>query len=600
MDYKYIKDLNNTFTNFSAFSTRKESIRYATENLIKDDPDIKNHYLEIYHEISEVFDRDNLKTFSTLLDSYNFSKRRPCDLLKYFNFDRENLIDLCVAIQNKYSLDIKLSELEHLAPFSLGCQTIKRFLIDASVIIDASKLATYTKEELLRLSRNNLDTEGFTFVFENYMDDKKIISHFFLVGEENASCVYFSYQSVKNTAKSEYEEFIISETFKNMCHKIFQLFNYDKNLVRNTLISNFHLMDGLPSIVKGHFINDKELFLNIDSIFSASDVASHASKELLDDEDVALKLLKHAPYSSALEYLSERLRNDYKFLMKAIMDPSTSGSWRYCWVTEWNLFGPDIGTPNIGESVFNKKKFVDLILNYEPRAYRFFSKRLKRDKYLLEKAMKRFPANIQFAAKKYRADKEFILPYLKKYKWIFPYLSQNLRDDFEICNMVFDLCGSHIAYASKRIQNIKPLVLKAVSVSYKGYEHLPLKMKRDHDVVERVLTTNIKVAKYFPKSIRKNKSFWLNLIADNKIGLERIFYGCHFTLRRDQEIYEKILNQVPSLATNFSPNIIAKFNYKNFKPYAKKCIWDIYKSKTEEKDIFRLAIVKQNILGNLL
>ena len=163
MDYKYIKDLNNTFTNFSAFSTRKESIRYATEMLIKDNPDLKNHYLEIHHEIAEVFDRDNLKTFSTLLDSYDFSKRRPCDLLKYFNFNRENLIDLCIAIQNKHSLGIKLSELEHLVPFSLESQTIKHLLIEASVIIDASKLETYTKEELLRLSRNNFDREGLNF-----------------------------------------------------------------------------------------------------------------------------------------------------------------------------------------------------------------------------------------------------------------------------------------------------------------------------------------------------------------------------------------------------------------------------------------------------
>lgn len=592
MDYKYIKDLNNTFTNFSAFSTRKESIRYATEMLIKDNPDLKNHYLEIHHEIAEVFDRDNLKTFTTLLDSYDFSKRRPCDLLKYFNFNRENLIDLCIAIQNKHSLGIKLSELEHLVPFSLESQTIKRLLIEASVIIDASKLATYTKEELLRLSRNNFDRKGLNFLLKHYSFDKDIITTFFLVGKNK-------FDSLKNI-KIDTEFFTQNDIFEmphEYAHNIFKLFNFDENLIRNTLRSRITLIRGLPPIVRSYFSNDKELFL---TITDDHPIAIWASEKILDDEDVALKILQSDNHQSSLGLLSERLRNDYKFLIKAIMDPSTSNTWRYCWETEWNLFGPDTVIPYIGESVFNKKKFVDVILNYEPRAYRFISKRLKRDKYLLEKAMKRFPANIQFAAKKFRADKKFILPYLKKYKWIFPYLSKNLRDDFEICNMVFDLCGSHIAYASKRIQNIKPLVLKAVSVSYKGYEHLPLKMKRDHDVVERVLTTNIKVAKYFPKSIRKNKSFWLNLIAENKIGLERIFYGCHFTLRRDQEIYEKILNEAPSLATNFSPNIIAKFNYKNFKPYAKKCIWDIYKNKTEEKDIFLLAKVKQNILGNSL
>jgi hypothetical protein len=31
-----------------------------------------------------------------------------------------------------------------------------------------------------------------------------------------ASCVYFSYKSGRNTAKREYEEFIISETIKNI------------------------------------------------------------------------------------------------------------------------------------------------------------------------------------------------------------------------------------------------------------------------------------------------------------------------------------------------------------------------------------------------
>ena len=79
---------------------------------------------------------------------------------------------------------------------------------------------------------------------------------------------------------------------------------------------------------------------------------------------------------------------------------------------------------------------------------------------------------------------------------------------------------------------------------------------------------------------------------------EEIFFACHFTLRRDPDIYEKILDEKPHLAKHFSPNILAKFNYKNINKAARQEIYNIYSNSTKINDLFQLALNKKRILGS--
>lgn len=601
MDYKYIKDLKKIFCNLLSFlnysrephytTKRINAFQYAANKLIEEHPDLKNQYDEVHQELCEVFDRNNLDTFRKL-SNYGFDANYSdtfgaLSLLINFNFDREHLLYLCDrALERSELFDIELSLIVDNSHFCiLEDQELFKKLISLNVIIDENLVPKFSRKEYLNFKNENLCIGGKQYILENFLDDKEIMTNFFLEGENK-------FKSLKNThIRTWSTPACYTKSYNEVIESILELFNYDLNLIKNTVEKEPHFMRFLSVDIKKHICSDKDFVLRAHSTFGNS-LAKYLIGPLIDDKEVALHFLKTDPES--LRYINPKFRGDYKFLLQLYRNPPSP---------EWRLDSYDYcryGVSYLGPSVLNKKLFVEKLLEYEPGAYKYISKRLKRDEALLKKTLKFFPANIKYAAPKLRDNKNLLLPYIKMHKWPFRFISKKLQDDYELCKMAIKRYGIYIQFASKRLRGSKKLAIMAVSNSYASYDHLTLKLKNNPDVIKAAINRNIKVARFIPKQLRKNSKFWLNEITKGHLSLEQIFYACHSSIRKEQVIYEKILNIRPDLATNFSPNIIAKFNFKNFRPDAKKYIWDIYKNKTEEKDIFRLAAVKQNILGNLL
>ncbi len=607
MQYTFINHLEKTF-NYCCFHLWPED--NPTENKLTEDEDVlmrvaedmshdpgyqlirqninPNHLQNlIYEELAEVFKRDNLDTFRELLKIFEDPSNHYLDferLLSYFYHDRTSILDLIDACTTKERPFLPtLKSIDKLTGVSiLDDDEIVKKLVHLSAVVDLDILKSYTYEDLLGISIHNLDLDGKIFIVDKFSHDKKIITHFFLQGKNKFKSLQHASLCMNGHGHG------LGGALRNEQEIIFKLFNYDLDLIKNTAKRCGFFLGDLPANIRLEISNNKELFMN-----AGTQSAEYASLSLRDNEEVAMYFLKTDPRS--FMYLSERLRDDYKFLMKCYNSlPNTS--WLYETYNGYHWQSPETYSTYLGESVLNKKLFVNKLLKFAPSQYRFISKRLRRDKNLLAKTLKHCPLNMQYAGRNIRNNRDFVLPWLTMHPYIFRYISKNLRDDYALCEIAVKRYGSYIKYASARLKNDKSLALKAVSGSYKSYQYLSLTMKKDLDVIKAAIKRNSKVFKFFPKSLRKNKSFWIEMLKKGDMAIKDIFLACHFTLRRDPDIYEVVLDRYPELASHFSPNILLRFNYKNIKQASRQIIFDIYLSTTKTTDIFLLALAKKQIL----
>ena len=86
------------------------------------------------------------------------------------------------------------------------------------------------------------------------------------------------------------------------------------------------------------------------------------------------------------------------------------------------------------------------------------------------------------------------------------------------------------------------------------------------------------------------------MIDKKSLTIYAIFFACHFSLRRDPDIYEKALNQDPSLAGYYSEKILINFNFKNINKSSRQVIYNIVRAASSKEDIFFLAWAKKHIL----
>jgi hypothetical protein len=251
----------------------------------------------------------------------------------------------------------------------------------------------------------------------------------------------------------------------------------------------------------------------------------------------------------------------------------------------------------LGSSALDNKWFIKEHLKRVPEDYIFISERLKKDLAILELTNPYYHRqNLQYAGKNILNNRDFLLPFIKKFKYPYKFASKKLRDDYELCDIAVTRYGSFIQYASDRLKNNKRLALKAVSGSYSSFQYLSKNMKRDIDVITAALHRNDKVCKYIPKEVRKDKKLWIDMIEKRTLPIRSIFFACHFTLRRDPDIYEKVLNKDPSLAGYYTEKILINFNFKNINKSSRQVIYNIVCAATGKEDIFFLAWAKKHIL----
>ena len=548
-------------------------------------------------EIRTIFHKDNLDTFRKLFP-YISSRTRvePFMLINFFNIKTKDLDQLFSYLIEK---NINLRERKfvrcHRDDRNLA-YLMQRFeiplwdeegicekAIQLGIIIDKKMITTFTESDILKISNNNLCNAGREYLAKRFNSnnkiDRKIITHLFLDGKDK-------FCSLKQASIHIYPDNYSGPALSEAIMNILKTFDHDLDLIKNTMKTCGYFLRYIPSSIIKTISNTKEFFIS-----AGPNAAKYASKQLLDDEEVAMHLLSIDRES--LPYICSRLRDDYKFLLKFYK--KNDNGWLKISESRWQWWRKR--KSYLSASVLDNKWFIKEHLKRVPEDYIFISERLKKDLAILELTNPFYHLkNLECAGKNILNNRDFILPFIKKFKYPFKWVSKKLRDDYELCDMAVTRYGSFIQYASDRLKNDKKLALKAVSGSYSSYQYLSKNMKKDTDVITAAIQRNEKVCKYIPKEIRQDKKLWMDMIEKRTLPIRSIFFACHFTLRRDPEIYEKALNHDPSLAGYYSENILLKFNFKNINKSSRQFIFNIVRAASSKEDIFFLAWAKKHIL----
>ena len=534
-------------------------------------------------EICTIFHKDNLDTFRKLFPYISETRLEPFMLIHFFNIKTKDLEELLSYLIKKNINftgtwpERNLAYLMHRFEIPLWDEeSICEKAIQLGIKIDKKMITTFTESDILKISNNNLCHAGREYLIKRFNSknkiDRKIITHLFLDGKDK-------FCSLKQASIN-----IVSPIHLNK--NILKTFDYDLDLIKNTMKTTGYFLRDVPSSIIKKISNTKDFFIS-----AGPHAAEYASKRLLDDEEVAMHLLSID--NKSLPYISSRLRDDYKFLIKFYK--KNDNGWLQISESRWQWWKDR--ECYLSASVLDNKWFIKEHLKRVPEDYIFISERLKKDLAILELTNPFYHLkNLECAGKNILNNRDFLLPFIKKFKYPFKWVSKKLRDDYELCDIAVTRYGSFIQYASDRLKNDKELALKAVSGSYSSYRYLSKNMKRDIDVIKAAMHRNDQVCKYIPKEVRQDKKLWMDMIKKRALPIRSIFFACHFTLRRDPDIYEKVLNQDPSLAGYYSEKILINFNFKNINKSSRQVIYNIVCAASSKEDIFFLAWAKKHIL----
>jgi hypothetical protein len=605
MSYKYIEDLGNCFNHIihsQGILPLDESLQSAIDHQSNKHFGTDLNQL-VLNEMRTIFHRNNLDTFKELFSYMSTRSIHPTMLIGFFNITSESLDQLLsymlrenIFFNGNFYDELSLHSLLHRFKISLWddggiCEKAVRL----GIRIDKKTLTKFSESDVFKISNKNLCTAGREYLIKKYTSkssiNTEIITHIFLDGKNKFCSLSEASLLLYPRGYLGYKSYWYPEVYTGTVEylevkKILKIFNYDLNLIKNTMKFNGSFLKYLPNSVVKKISNRKDFFIS-----AGPQSARFASKKLLDDEEVAMHFL--SVDDESLPFISSRLRGDYKFLIKFYkknknkrLNIINTQLWQFPTRNSW-----------LEPRVLDNKWFVREHLKRVPADYILISKRLKKDLSILKLSNPYHNVkNLKFAGANILNDRVFLLPFIKKFKYPFKWASKKIKDDYELCDIVVSRYGSYIQYASDRLKDNKKLALKAVSKSYPSYKYLSKNMKKDRDVLIAAIQRSKNVCKFIPKDIRQDKKLWMSMIDKKSLTIYAIFFACHFNLRMDPDIYEKAFNKEPSLIGFFSESDLIKFNFKNINKSSRQVIYNIVSAASRKEDIFFLAWAKKHIL----
>ena len=202
--------------------------------------------------------------------------------------------------------------------------------------------------------------------------------------------------------------------------------------------------------------------------------------------------------------------------------------------------------------------------------------------------------NFYYCSERLKDYKKFVLSVLSRHPILFPRISKRLQEDKEIALAVVRRRGRELFLLNKRFQMDKELALAAITNDVDILRDLDGKFKADQEAIALAFRIKKDSFKYASTSLTKDKEFLKNQLALDEKG---IFRYCHYDLRRTKGIYIPALKKDPALCKLFSPGLLLKLDFSSLPKRNKKVIYEAYKKRTKEKDIFLLAKAKQHFLS---
>ena len=278
-------------------------------------------------------------------------------------------------------------------------------------------------------------------------------------------------------------------------------------------------------------ITDKEVAAVL--VAQNGEELKNVSDELRNDRDIVFLAVGNSPY--ALQYAGEKMRHDVNLIFTAIGQLECCSSWaevigdkpHHYWFQEI-----------VGSNLYNDKSFILKVLNRQPYLYLEMNPELKRDRDIINIALRNRGRNIYHIPPDACNDSDFpnlILCAVESYPPAIKLAPTELLFDREFVISALKAnadCMSYIIPFMKVFADDAEVAKYAAASDDFTLKCAPRNIKCDKEIASIVLRRSAIEAKYISKSLRENKEFMLESIKENP---EIYHYLCK-ALKGDKDI----------------------------------------------------------------
>lgn len=359
----------------------------------------------------------------------------------------------------------------------------------------------------------------------------------------------------KSRSLSEVLDLIKEKTYDlNFQLDIPEEYKVKPEVVACVLENGYLHMEDLPDVAK----NNRDIVKlmvsdNGDNFQDAPDWAK-------DDEEIARISVEKD--SEAFKHASERLRGkrdfvEYVFSTNASYDTIEAVSDRQL-VNDIDILKLVVKAHNqafgyIPEAFRNNRELLDIVVNNEIASnscFEFFPDEMRDDRKIALKAVADDAGCFEFLSARLRDDEELARMAVRKRGMYLEYASDRLKDDKEIVKIALwegDNIPRVLDWMSPRLKKDKELIVAAMELDSRLMSLVDPELQADPDVIKACMKDQEyfygDAYKYFPDSVRKDRSVALKMSAGRDFPLEL----CPPEFKKDREI---VINAVKSSAAN--------------------------------------------------
>jgi len=214
-----------------------------------------------------------------------------------------------------------------------------------------------------------------------------------------------------------------------------------------------------------------------------------------EEEEIMLEAIEKD--SSALEYASEKLKNDKEFILQAIEKN------RDCF-----LFA--------GDELKNDKGFMLQLIKQDSLYLLYASDELKNNEEVVLNAIYNNAMSLLFASDELKDNKKIVLKAIGQIPWTLAFASENLKNDKEIILKAIEKDWLTLVYASDELKNDKEIVWKAIEKNGLTLAYASIELRNNKEFMLQAIKKDGICLIFANDELRKNKEWILEVL--QKIG----------------------------------------------------------------------------------
>ena len=225
----------------------------------------------------------------------------------------------------------------------------------------------------------------------------------------------------------------------------------------------------------------------------------YASEKLRNNKEFALEAICRD--LREWQYVSSKLKNDKEFVLSAVQQ-------------NWKVF-------EYASADFQNDKEITLAaVSQNWRALRHTSAELQNDKEFVLSAVRQDGQALQYASAELQNDNEVISSAVKQDGQALQYASAELQNDKEVISSAVKQDGQALQYASADFQNDKEIVLAAVSRDWRALRYASSKLKDDKGVILSAVKQDGMALQYTSDRLKNDTEIILTALQNNPMSLE--------------------------------------------------------------------------------